>query len=229
MDKNCTRRSFVSMTTVGIAGALLGSSPALAETVSNKNSASYDATSSTHTKKLRPNLRVMVTDVDSGQIEMLDSSRVKVASHSDIYDDTTKTGSTECTVDIYSNPTTKHSGGIATHASNSGEYSDVIGSISLKAIWTLSSNKKKINLTRIEAVFNQKKGTLTKRHVSYKNGDGGKRFDNVALNFKKDINDGYQPVGADRDLWQFVNAWATATAAGMGGSKEITCYLTYGE
>lgn len=229
MDKNCTRRSFIAMTTIGIAGTLMGSSPALAETAPGKNSASYDNISSIHAKKLRPNLRVMVTDVDSGQIEMLDSSCIKVASHSDIYDDTTRTGSTECTVDIYSEPIAKQNSSIATHASNSGEYSDVIGSISLKATWTLSSNKKKINLTRIEAVFSQKKGTLTKRHVSYKNGDGGKRFDNVALNFKKDINDGYQPVGADRDLWQFVNAWATATAAGMGGSKEITCYLTYGE
>lgn len=222
--KNYSRRNFLSAAALGTLGLAISPSMAFAD---SRSQAQSSGLSETQIDAVAPAMHIDVFDSETGDVSS--TARCVISSKRSDYDQETMEGVSECTFDVIDEFAKDAQGAISTCETSSKKYEDVIASISIKATWNLSSNGKKINLTKIAVTFNQKKGDLSNRYVAYRNGDGGKKYKNAALKFSETIKDGYQLLVTDRENYHYVTAWATATASGMGSSKKISCFMTFGD
>lgn len=233
MNTSISRRSFLSVSALCAVSSLL-SAPSVAQ-------ASTDRTSGDRFSRLQkngavalhyvdpdcPELSVTVYDRKGGLVQTLDPSCVKVRKvGTRRYGDAGEM-TTEYQVEVYDIFGGQRPDGSSTWSSNTAEVSDPVATINAKATWTVSGNQ--INLTKVSGSFVQKMGTVTNRNIIIVNETKRKLASNVPLDFSYSLNWGYQDFhDLKKETFHYVEIYGTASASGMGGSREIVCNFTYG-
>lgn len=151
----------------------------------------------------------------------------RIKEHSTTFDQLRMSGESELTVEILP-PSRASSNGARRTTSSS--YSDPVAKITIKATWTMSTNKKKVNLSKVIVTFTQKGGEITKRGVIAWNNDLFIKRDPAGLKCTIEPTWGYLPYYAGNEgISHQITAWGKATPSGMSGSTtDISCKLTYG-
>lgn len=235
MDSMFSRKQFLSMLATGAAGCLVSPELSFASGLDNSD----DKEKSSESVLLRyqdsryPALKICIVDPDHADAPTIDPSSVEVRTYKNKVLETGTIGETVCEFDIKVTEFDKHrlssDQGIALFSSTTNEASDVVASVKVKATWNLSADKKKINLTKVNVTFNQKKGTVTDRNILIVNDGKQYKNTNIGLNYSYSPTWGYRDYhDLKRESNHFVNVWAMAEATGMGGRRELNCMLIYG-
>ena len=236
MKREITRKQFLSLIGVGALGVALTPETALAEYNAGMTDNEVRGTVLlNYVDKRYPELSVVISDPDSIEQATLDPASVKITNHKCYFDEATGIGETSYEIDVVETEFDKKrfssSDGIDTHSSTSGDNTDTVASITVKATWSLSGNNKKINLSKVVVKFIEKKGELAGKGVLIKNAD--KQYKPASKDVKASFT--YSPDWGfreyhdiDRERNHFVNAWATAKPSGMTATRDFRCMVVYG-